>query len=250
MIVTYKSFEEFPGWEHAPGFFKPVLEAYGLRTILEVGAGARPTLSPDFVKACGLSYTTSDINLDELQKADPVFERLVLDLSHEVTDPALRGRFDCVLSRMVGEHIQDGRQFHRNLFNLLQPGGISMHCLAALGTVPFVVNRLLPNALSTRVLDLVGPRDKHLQGKFPAFYSWSRGPTRSMISDFESLGFEVLEYTGYFGHGYYRLRLPFLEPLEKLKTRLLVDHPVPQLCSYATLVMRKPLAAASTHSRP
>ncbi len=149
---------------------------------------------------------------------------------------------------MVGEHIQDGRQFHRNLFNMLKPGGISMHCLAALGTVPFVVNRLLPDALSTRLLDLVGPRDKHLQGKFHAYYSWSRGPTQKMLSDFRGLGFEILQYTGYFGHAYYRLRLPFLEPLEKLKIRLLLKHPIPQLCSYATVVMRKPLTAGGAQS--
>ncbi len=81
MIVTYKSFETFPGWEHAPGFFKPVLAEYGCSTILEVGSGARPTLPADFVQSSGLSYTTSDIDLRELEKAHPIFERLVLDLS-------------------------------------------------------------------------------------------------------------------------------------------------------------------------
>jgi hypothetical protein len=62
-----------------------------------------------------------------------------------------------------------------------------------------------------------------------------------MIARFESLGYEVIEYTGYFGHEYYMKRLPWLHRIEELKSLFLVRHPVPQFCSYATLVLRKPL---------
>ena len=60
-----------------------------------------------------------------------------------------------------------------------------------------------------------------------------------MLHRFESVGFEVIRFTGYFGHPYYR-RLPPLEWLERIKSRYLVRHPIPQLCSYTTLVLRKP----------
>jgi hypothetical protein len=60
-----------------------------------------------------------------------------------------------------------------------------------------------------------------------------------MIRRFETLGYEVIRYTGYFGHPYYR-RIPFLERLERGKIKILLQRPVAQLCSYATLVLRKP----------
>ena len=59
-----------------------------------------------------------------------------------------------------------------------------------------------------------------------------------MFERFEALGFEVLEFDGYFGHGYYTY-VPILHRLEILKARLLVRNPIPMLCSYSSLVLRK-----------
>jgi len=240
MIVRYKTVEDFPGWDAAPDFVKSLLAEYGCTRILEVGSGANPTLPPSFVQSHGLSYVTSDLSPEELQKADAAFERLVLDLSEPGVDPALNESFDCVFSRMVNEHIRDGSQYHKNIFNILRPGGISVHCFSTLWTVPFAANRLLPDFVGDILLKAFAPRDSHKHGKFRAYYSWSRGPSNSMITRFQSLGFEVLQYTGYFGHGYYRKRVPLLDRLEQRKSRYLLRHPVPQLCSYATLVLRKP----------
>jgi hypothetical protein len=61
-----------------------------------------------------------------------------------------------------------------------------------------------------------------------------------MIRRFETIGFEVCEYVGYFGHGYYRYRLAFLDRLEHAKSKWLVRHPIPFLTSYASIVLRKP----------
>lgn len=240
MIVSYRSVDEFPGWAGAPEFFKCLLARYGSRRILEVGSGANPTLAPEFVRENGLSYITSDLDREELQKADSAFEQLVLDLSATDIDPALTGQFDCVLSRMVGEHISDGHQYHQNIYKILRAGGISAHCFSTLWTLPFAVNRLLPEFLTDRLLNTFAPRNEHQHAKFKAYYSWSRGPSKSMIRRFENLGFEVVSYTGYFGHGYYRKRMPALQHLENLKSKLLVKYPVPLLCSYSTLILRKP----------
>jgi hypothetical protein len=141
---------------------------------------------------------------------------------------------------MVGEHISDGEECHKNIYKMLRPGGISAHCFSTLWTLPFALNRLLPAWVTNPLLNIFGPRDEYRHAKFKAYYSWSRGLSKRMIQRFEGLGFEVLSYTGYFGHAYYRDRLPILEPMEILKSRLLLKYPVPQLCSYATLVLRKP----------
>jgi SAM-dependent methyltransferase len=240
MIVAYDDVENFPGWTLAEEYFRALIDQHACGRIFEVGSGANPTLSPQFVRAGGLSYVTSDVSPEELMKADSAFEQLILDLTSENIDPALTGRFDCVLSRMVGEHIKNGRQYHENIYKLLRPGGIAVHCFSTLWAFPFAANHVLPEALTGILLNAISPRDEHRNAKFKAYYSWSRGPSSSMIRRFQNVGFEIVSYTGYFGHGYYRRRLPWLDRLEKQKSKLLLRHPLPQLCSYATVVLRKP----------
>jgi len=240
MDIQYKSSDHFAGWEKAPDFIRSLLTDHNCKRILELGSGANPTLSPGFVKEKGFSYVTSDLSDEELAKADPVFERLVLDLSREDFDPALNESFDCVFSRMVNEHIRDGRRYHANIYKILKPGGISVHLFSAMGSIPFIANRLLPEFLGDVFLQYFSPgRDHPKHGKFKAYYSWSRGPTKVMLERFQSLGFEILNFTGYFGH-YYYFRLPWIYRLERIKSRYLLKHPLPQLCCYATVVLRKP----------
>jgi hypothetical protein len=250
MTVSYRYGLDgkFPGTS-GPDFFESLLSQHDCRRILEIGSGANPTLPASYVEANGLSYVTSDVSPEELEKADSVFERLVLDPSVDAIDPALLGTFDCVLSRMVSEHIRDGRQYHGNLYKMLRPGGISVHCFSTLWGFPFLVNRLLPDTLTNRLLNIFHPRDRHRHEKFKAYYSWSRGPSRAMIGRFEALGFEVLQYTGYFGHPYYADKMPWLHRLEMQKSWFLVKHPIPALCAYATIVLRKPkdVLAAISH---
>jgi SAM-dependent methyltransferase len=240
MIVSFQPVEEFPGWSGAPELFESLLSRYGSKCILEIGSGANPTLAAEFVREHGLAYITSDVSPEELEKADPAFKRLVVDLSAREIDPSLIGKFDCVLSRMVAEHISDGHQYHQNIYKILRPGGISAHCFSTLWSLPFAINRLVPEFVSDRLLAIFAPRNGHQHGKFKAYYSWSRGPSKSMIRRFENLGFEIVSYTGYFGHSYYRKRLPMLQHLEDLKSKLLLNHPVASLCSYSTLILRKP----------
>jgi SAM-dependent methyltransferase len=241
MAIQYDLTDNFPGWGDAPSFIQPLLNKYNCKRILEIGSGANPTISPDFVLSQGLSYVTSDVSIEELEKADPIFERRVVNLSDKDIDPTLNESFDCVFSRMVNEHVRDGQQYHANIYKILKPGGLSIHLFSALGGVPFVANRLLPEFAGDIFLKYFSPvRDRHKHGKFKAYYSWSRGPTKSMIERFQSLGFEVINFTGHFGHHYY-IRWPPIYRLEKMKSRYLLKHPIPQLSAYATVVLRKPL---------
>jgi 2-polyprenyl-3-methyl-5-hydroxy-6-metoxy-1,4-benzoquinol methylase len=229
----------FPGWDGAPVFLESLIEEYQCKRVLEVGSGANPTLSPTYVLDHNISCITSDLDERELEKANSAFKCRVLDLSLPGISVDLAGQFDCVFSRMVGEHITDGRQFHKNIYDLLTPGGVSIHCLSTLWCLPFAANRFLPEFISSRLLHSISPRDTHKHGKFPARYSWGRGPTKKMINRFERLGFEVVNYTGYFGHPYYARRLPLLHRVEMLKAKILLKWPTPHLCSYATIVLRK-----------
>jgi hypothetical protein len=138
---------------------------------------------------------------------------------------------------MVGEHISDGEIFHRNIYKLLNPGGLSVHCFSTLYALPFLMNRFLDESLSNFLLGKFAPRDEENHGKFKAYYNWSRGPSKKMIERYKEIGFEIIEYNGYFGHNYYKKISP-LNKLEQLKAKWLVEHAIPMLTSYATLVLK------------
>jgi SAM-dependent methyltransferase len=210
--------------------------------VLEFGSGANPTLSAAEVDGRGLRYTTNDVAAGELAKAAPAYETLLLDMATASSAALPRETFDLVFSRMVNEHVADGERYYRNIFEVLRPGGVTAHCFSTLYSLPFVVNRLLPEKLAGGLLDIVSPReDPYMQAKFPARYSWSRGPTSGAIARFRALGYEIVEYRGYFGHPYYNR--PVLGPVrafERAKAGWLCRHPVPALTSYAVVILRKP----------
>lgn len=237
--IGFGTVDQFAGWDAAPAAVRGLIGEFGRRSILELGSGANPTLDAALVEREGWEYTVNDISESELEKADAVYRRLVLDASHGVPPPELAGRFDFIFSRMVNEHVEDGRAYYRNIHTLLAPGGITAHWFSTLYALPFLANKLMPEVLSQFLLRRFAPRDEHRQAKFKAHYSWSRGPSRASVRRFESLGFEVLRYQGYFGHIYYRRRLPWLHRWEMRKASWLARHPVPWLTSYAHVVLRK-----------
>jgi SAM-dependent methyltransferase len=239
MPVSYDVVRNFPGWLCAQNYFQSLIAEHGGKRLLEVGAGANPTLTPEFVQTRGLTYVISDANEEELRKAKAGFDHIILNLSQKSLEPRFLESFDFVFSRMVAEHVSNGDQYHRNIYKILRPGGISAHCFSTLWALPLVANRLLPERLGSILQNIFSPRDEHLHGKFKAYYSWSRGPTSSMLRRFQKIGFEVIDYTGFFGHNYY-VKLPWLNQLETWKSQMLVRHPIPQLCAYATFVLRKP----------
>jgi hypothetical protein len=104
--------------------------------------------------------------------------------------------------------------------------------------LPFVVNRLMPESLSSRILPLVDSRDLKMQRKVPAFYRWCRGPTRRQVARFTRLQYRVLEYKGFFGHGYYN-RIPLMRRALDFFAGFLVRHPIPDITSYAWVVLEK-----------
>lgn len=236
--VRFESVYDFPGWDRAQQWISAIIQRFGSVHVLEVGSGANPTLDANTVSARALRYTANDVSATELDKADNVYGRWVCDLSTDTVPLEMQGRFDLVFSRMVNEHISDGKKYHANLHKLLRPGGISAHCFSTLYNLPFTVNRLVPEAASNALLNIFMPRDACKLGKFRAHYSWSRGPSASMLKRFDSLDFDVLDYRGYFGHAYY-CRIPILHRLEAEKARWLVSHPVAPLCSYGMLIARK-----------
>lgn len=239
MKVAYYHYSEFPGWDKSPKLLLNLIQEFNAYKVLEIGSGANPTLNSEKVVALNIKYTTNDLSREELAKASSVFSTWKANLcTPKIADTHVE-RYNLIFSRMVNEHIKDGKTYYKNLYDLLEPGGITAHCFSTLYASPFLANRLLPERLADKLLDIFNPRDRYQHEKFPAYYSWSRGPSSKSIKRFKSMGFEVVEYIGYFGHGYYKRRLPFLDRLEQIKARWLVKNPIPCFTSYAYVVLKR-----------
>ena len=222
-----------------PERLKELIVRRGLKKICDVGGGANPILGLDFVRDHQLDYTVLDILASELEKAPPGYKKIVADIA----DPkfSAEGQFDLVFSNMVAEHVKDGVQMHKNILRVLAPGGYSCHLFPTLYAFPFVFNRLFPETLTYKLLNILSPRDMYQRGKFPAYYSLCRGPSPQQLQRLESLGYEIVEYRGYFGNeGYYRW-LPPLKLVNRFLWKYLLKHPMPFFTSYSCILLRKPL---------
>ena len=139
---------------------------------------------------------------------------------------------------MLAEHITDAEQFHKNVVSCLTHNGLAVHYFPTLFTLPFFINYIIPNSLADNLLHIFDPRDRHQHAKFRAYYRWCRGPTNKQIQRFICLGYDVIEYRGFFGHGYYN-KFKILRKIHNIKTNYLLQHPYPMLTSYAYVVLKK-----------
>ncbi len=212
----------------------------GRRRIVEIGAGANPFFGMDFIQQHGLDYTLLDISQRELDKAPEGFKTVCADVCADQLPDECIG-YDLAFSRMLAEHVPDGRRFHSNVYSMLKEGGRSFHFFPTLFAPPFVVNWILPDSVSSVVLRLLQPgrEPEGRLGKFPARYSWCRGPIESQIKKFESLGFDVIEYVGYYGHDAYYQKIPALLTVHRAISLILKKYPVAALTSLAHVVLEK-----------
>jgi SAM-dependent methyltransferase len=235
-LISYGSVNDAEG--QFRGEVRTLLEA-GAKRICDVGGGAHPIVGLKQVHERGLEYVVLDVSEHELGRAEGDYQRFQADILDAQTVPALAasfGAFDAVLSRWTAEHIRDGERFHEQVFALLRPGGTAVHLFPTLYALPFFVNRVLEPGLSSALLYRLFPRR---DAKFPAYYSWCRGPTGRQIRRLESIGFSVDRYAGYYGHGMYRRMKP-VHAAHKAICATLVDHPLPSLTSFALVMLTRP----------
>jgi SAM-dependent methyltransferase len=243
MIIEPRAFSVAPDeWAHVD-FTRRLdrrLEDMGGGMVCELGGGARPALDIDFLKRHRLACLVVDISEPELRKAPSGYATLVGDVSSSgFTTGEHDGNYDLVFSRVLAEHVRDPRQFHQNVRRLLRPGGTAMHFFPTLWWPPFVVNRILPESLAERILLRVEPWRQHSgrSGKFPAYYHWCFGPTRSQVKRFADVGFGVEHCVAYFGESSHAPGM-VLGWLNDAWTQLMLRRPNYHFTSYATYILR------------
>lgn len=216
------------------------VEASHPARLCEVGGGANPILSLDLSQRAGVKeYVVTDVSEDELAKAPAGYEKVVADVTGGRVERL--GSFELVVTRTVAEHVTDPAAFHRTVFDMLTPGGRAMHFFPTLYEPAFMVNRLLPEAVADAIVQRIQTNRARggLHEKFPAYYRWCRGPTRRQLARLTHIGFDVEEYVGIFGHGYYH-PVPAADRVESALAEILARHPLPSLTAYAWVTLRRP----------
>jgi SAM-dependent methyltransferase len=233
--------DNFPGWGRASNYLKKIIVDRHITKVADLGGGANPLLDDDFIRTNGIDYYLIDISKDELDKANPSYRKVQLDITTraEVFEVQLSGHFELVFSHMFLEHIADPHRAHGNIHKLLAPGGLSIHFYPSPNNLPLLMNRIIPERLSGLLLGLAQPwRHLHTtQQKFKAYYRYCGAPSRKLRRFYDEMGFRVLRHTGYVGHEYYD-RLPLLARGERTLRRGLLRLGIP-LTAKNLLVLEK-----------
>jgi len=237
--VTKISYEKSKSaWDGFVPFLQELICGNDIKSVCDIGGGANPMLSSEFVKESGVDYSILDISEDELKKAPEQYSKVLANIAS--SDFNIDKSYDMIFSKMLAEHIADADQFHKNVFSCLADGGLAVHFFPTLYTLPFFINCVIPEAFADALLNRFSPRDRYKHDKFPAYYRWCFGPTHRQMNRFKSLGYEVVEYRGFFGHGDYYNKIKILKKLHNIKTEYLLRHPNPIFTSYAIVVLKKP----------
>ncbi len=205
--------------------------------MLEVGGGRSPMLAEEDVRALGATYTVNDIDPDELARAPEWVSRLEGDIA----DPSLLGGedgFDVVFANMVFEHVADPQEGYRNIVARLSPGGYLVNFVPTMYAPPFVLNKLLPEDLTSRLLLRIQPH-RHVgdKPKFPAYYRWCTA-TSATEARLRGAGFSECEAVPFYGHSYYK-KVPGLRDASAMVSRAAHKRGLRPLASYAYLVAQR-----------
>lgn len=235
--------DRYPGWCRARASVQDLVLAIGARAVADLGGGAHPLLSPEFVAAQRLRYCLIDVSEHELAKASTVGQKVCVDIAAPAAafEAAVAGArpFDLVFSHNLLEHLRDPWAAHRNIHHLLAPGGLAVHFYPSPNNLPLTLNRLLPEGASRALLRVAQPRRRldADQGKFPAYYAMGASLSPAARRRLRAIGYDVVRHTSYIGHEYYDAWPPLRAAERRLRPWLLRWR-IP-LTSAVLLVLRR-----------
>ncbi len=208
--------------------------------VIEIGGGRAPSFTRDEIEEMGICYTSNDISQRELSLAPDWVSRAQFDVqSRNPSDivPFLE-RYDLAFSKMVMEHVGDYQQAYLNLYSILRPGGIAIAFHPVLFSLPFVINRLIPEAVSERLLQAFFPnRTDNGTPKFPALYSGCR-ISNSVRDRIRAIGFSGVWQVPFYWHNYYA-KIPIIRSMHEVFTEIVKNMGLTFFASFAFTIVRK-----------
>ena len=229
---TIASNDSHWAWQNYKAVVLGLQATFHCESLMEVGAGRFPLLNLPEYEKLNANYTVNDISPSELALAPEWTSKACFDIS---SPPAgARPSYDLIFSKMVFEHVRDGKEAYSGVYKLLKPGGICLSFFPTLYCLPFAVNYFSPERISHQLQQTFAPRRNP---KFPAYYSWCRS-TASLKRRLQSLGFCEVVIAAFYGHAYYQ-SLPFLDRLNKRWTDFARSTDWRPTSSFAYALVRK-----------
>lgn len=136
-------------------------------SILDVGAGRRPSIAPERRPADCL-YVGLDISAEELATAPEGSYDETVAASAESDVPSLHDRFDLIVSWQALEHIESMRAVAANFHAYAKPGGTFVAMMSGRNAAYALANRLLPAWAGARLVSRL--RNRPLETVFQAHY--------------------------------------------------------------------------------
>lgn len=199
--------------------------------ILDVGGGAECCFNA--FKPPGGRILCLDVSPQQLANNRDADELLLADATKEI--PLPDASVDLIVSRAVLEHMESPQDFFRHSFRVLKPGSYCIHVFPCKMALFAIINRLLPQTLSRKILFYFKP-DSRGKGGFPAYYHkcYYTGIKRVLMET----GFDLKEIRHYYNQSvYFEFFLPFflLCALYEILTL-----PIKNLTPFLLVVARKP----------
>jgi SAM-dependent methyltransferase len=228
------------GWDNYDRVIRHLATSFGARRLIEIGGGRAPLFAPQALADMGAELTVNDISPTELARLPATYRTACFDIAGDVSKSAVeRNAYDLAFSKMVFEHVADGRQAWENLHRILAPGGVAIAFIPTLFALPFVINKLLPDDFAEKLIKLINrERRDDTSPVFPARYSWSFAIERWLRPMLANIGYREVMVVPFYGHVYYR-RFPVLRDLHAAFTRLARRRDWRLFASYAYIVVRK-----------
>jgi len=227
-------------WDHYKDTVKGLIDILDAKQVMEIGGGRWPLLTNDEIQAAGINYIVNDISEKELSLAPSDVQKACFNISDSNIDKYqdLFGKVDVMFSKMVFEHVNDVHQGYRNIYKLLSPNGVCLNFHPVLYSPAFIVNWLLPEAVSGTLLRMVFPnRNDQEVPKHPAKYDHCVIDRREQDA-LQAIGFRKVWQIPFWYHHYFD-KIPGLYHLDLALAKMSDRKNWTKLASYSfTLVMK------------
>jgi ubiquinone/menaquinone biosynthesis C-methylase UbiE len=199
--------------------------------ILDVGGGTECCFSA--FKPPGGRILCLDVSQQQLANNRDADELVLADATKEI--PLPDASVDLIVSRAVIEHMESPQDFFRHSYRVLKPGGCCIHVFPCKLALFAIINRLLPQTLSRKILFYFKP-DSREKGGFPAYYhKCYYTKIRKILME---TGFHVKEIRHYYNQSvYFEFFFPFflLSALYEI-----ITLPIKNLTPFLLVVVQKP----------
>jgi SAM-dependent methyltransferase len=232
-------------WNWAWDNYKPTIveiaREHGLERHLEIGGGRDPLFLPDEVAAHGFEVTLNDISAHELSLAPAGYAKIQCDIASRAASAILGAeRYDLAYCRMVMEHVPNVATMWENIHAVLAPGGVALSFFPTLYAPPYVLNRMIPEKLSRRLLETVFP-DRKEDGdnpKFPAYYDHCFSEESKIVPMLERVGFRDVVVLPFWGYSYF-WKFPGVKRIDAAFTKLAQEREWRAVSSFAYVIATK-----------